>query len=240
MLKVTCMLILMLTVSEFAYSKNLTPDQATSYLKSLNCEFSAFLIYKGKTFNTMYGALINGSANDTGICISTYEENNAFKNKYCWLRPTNMSTGKYVGSQSKGHYFRKEGTNCSKETIIALLKQGSIRSELNLKATNHDWKIVDDVFSLGDEFFNVLKGPSKEAYLKKLKYGNYKWRYYSASKKCAEDIGGADDSTVKSFSKYEILAKTNTKLVVDVSSNTEHSYFYTTKDECDNDKRSNP
>lgn len=150
------------------------PNDAETYLKKLNCEFSAFAIYTGPTGSVeMLGSLKSGQAYSRAICIASYSEGGAKKHNFCILRVVDMKSGNFVGTATYGSRWRDERGQCSKDSIIKVLDKN--KSEFS--GHNKEWKIVSDRFSAVPTFKNVIDGSLINEQRKLLKYGKYLWLF---------------------------------------------------------------
>lgn len=159
-MKLLILTVFMFFTSNLLASDYLKPEQATAYLKSLDCEFAAFRVYTGQSVKSELGKLNNGQVMSIGLCAQSLKENNALAHKFCWLRSVNMVRGKYTAVKRRGNPWRVESTTCTKEAVLQILNHPIIKGEILNATYNSEWKVAVDKFNIESEF-NKISKPKK-------------------------------------------------------------------------------
>lgn len=212
------------------------PKDATSFLKEVGCIYSAFAVYKGQDVDSMLGSLKSGQAYSISLCANSYSEGGAKKHDFCWLRIADLKKGVYVGNESYGSAWRDEAGPCTKESIIRLFSKDVILGQM-LFSKIKEWKTVDDkTGAIPDieKFYEQIQEKKRaevEEKLKKLKYGKFRWWYYTPSRECQEALGEVDERLRYSVRKTKVVKETDD--IVTLSADGELTKFYTTKEVCE-------
>lgn len=139
-------LIALLSLHSTITSANINPSEAKTFLKSMKCQFSAFLT------NT------KGQVASIAICAESMREGTAKGHKFCVVRGADMHEGVYTSDPTRGDLRRFEGSYCSKEAISKILNTNYYKNELRgaTKFIRGSWTIVDDKHGVSPTFNSVI------------------------------------------------------------------------------------
>lgn len=104
---------------------------AKTFVKKAGCQFSAIKTsgkYKGKTHKI-------------ALCFDSYQSQGAVPQNFCWLRPMNMKTGRYVLAARRYKRFKVSGTMCNQTSMKKLIQ---VAFNQTMTGPGDKWIIITD------------------------------------------------------------------------------------------------